>query len=168
MVEEYRRQGKNSSWVDKRIGEGSSKMTEDEKMKMRYLREQKEHARESLLGNDRHLSVNMSRKRNKFNLASDDESDDQDVLMGGFTHKGRKLGDFDDDFNEKVELSSEDEEDGGRRDKGKLTDEMVRGMNFGGGDLDEYAEEDGQQRKKTRKEVFDEIIEKSKAWNAAK
>jgi nucleolar protein 14 len=51
-------------------------MTEDEKMKMRYLREQKEHARESLLGDDRHLGVNMSRKRNKFNLASDDDSDD--------------------------------------------------------------------------------------------
>jgi nucleolar protein 14 len=88
--------------------------------------------------------------------------------MGGFTHKGRKLGEFEDDFNEKVELSSEDEEEGGRRDKGKLTDEMVRGMNFGGGDMDEYADEDGQKRKKTRKEVFDEIIEKSKAWNAAK
>ena len=64
-------------------------------------------------------------------------------MIGGFTHKGRKLGEFDDDFKEKVDLSSDDDdEDGaGRRDKGKLTDEMVRGMNFGGGELDEYAEE---------------------------
>jgi hypothetical protein len=39
LIDEYRRIGKNSEWVDKRIGQGSTKMSEDEKMKLRYLRE---------------------------------------------------------------------------------------------------------------------------------
>ncbi len=83
-------------------------MTEDEKMKLRYLREQKERAKASLLGNNQ--KVKASRKKNKFNLNSDDESDDQDVMVG-FTHRGRKLGEFEDDFKEKIEVSSDDEPD---------------------------------------------------------
>jgi len=83
-------------------------------MKLRYLREQKERAKASLLGN-----VSHQRKRSKFNLGSDDE--DQDVMIG-FTHKGHKLGDFEDDFKEKIDMSSDEEEN---RDKGKLTEEMV-------------------------------------------
>ena len=52
--------------------------------------------------------------------------------MIGFTHKGRKLGEFEDDFKEQIDLSSDDEAAG--RDKGKLTEEMVNVMNFGGGE----------------------------------
>ena len=44
---------------------------------------------------------------------------------------------------------------------GKLNEVMVMGMNFGGGQ-----EERGGQR--TRKEVFEEIIAKSKAYKMAK
>lgn len=51
--------------------------------------------------------------------------------MVGFTHKGRRLGEFEDDFKEKIEVSSDDERD---PDKGRLTEEMVNVMNFGGGD----------------------------------
>jgi nucleolar protein 14 len=67
-------------------------MSEEEKMKLRYLREQKERAKQSLLGN-----VHTARKKTKFNLGSDDE--EQDVMIG-FTHKGRQLGQFEDDFKE--------------------------------------------------------------------
>ena len=95
-------------------------MTEEEKMRLRYLREQKERAKQSLLGN-------AIRRRSKFNLGSDDE---QDTLIG-FTHKGRKLGDLEDDFREKIDQSSDDEE---KPDKGKLTEDMVNLMNFGGGE----------------------------------
>ena len=119
-------------------------MSEEEKMKLRYLREQKERAKASLLGNNQ--KVKSSRKKSKFNLNSDDESE-QDVMVG-FTHKGRRLGEFEDDFKEKIEMSSDDEPDVKDRD------------------------EDGNyiepQKKKSRKEIFDEIIEKSKAWDAAK
>ena len=45
---------------------------------------------------------------------------------------------------------------------------MVNRMNFGGGELDEDGNYLQPQKKKTRKEIFDEIIEKSKAWDAAK
>lgn len=51
--------------------------------------------------------------------------------MVGFTHKGRRLGEFEDDFKEKIDVSSDDERD---PDKGRLTEEMVNVMNFGGGD----------------------------------
>jgi hypothetical protein len=103
-------------------------MSEEEKMKLRYLREQKERAKQSLLGN---VPQTKNRRKNKFNLNSDDESDEQDMMIG-FTHKGRKLGEFEDDFKEQIELSSDDEAAG--RDKGKLTEEMVNVMNFGGGE----------------------------------
>ena len=126
LIDEYRRIGKNSEWVDKRIGQSSTKMSEEEKMKLRYLREQKERAKSALLGNN---NVKTARKKSKFNLGSDDE--DQDVMIG-FTHKGRRLGEIEDDFKEQIDISSEDE--GVDRDKGKLTEEMVNRMNFGGGD----------------------------------
>ena len=61
-----------------------------------------------------------------------------------------------DDFDDKISVSSEDPE---RPDKGKLTEEMVNTLNFGSGQPEE--------RKKTRKEIFEEIIEKSKAYKEA-
>lgn len=39
LLDEYRRLGKNSSIVDNRIAEKSSKLSEDDKMKLRYIRE---------------------------------------------------------------------------------------------------------------------------------
>ena len=72
----------------------------------------------------------------------------------GFTHKGKKLIDNHDDFNDKIALS-DDEQD---PDKGNLNEEMVNRLNFGGG-------EDEEKKKKTRKEVFQEIIEKAKTFD---
>lgn len=46
---------------------------------------------------------------------------------------------------------------------GKLNEEMVMTMNFGGGKKQSDATQE-----KTRKEVFEEIIAKSKAYKAAK
>ena len=45
LLDEYRRLNKNSVIKDNRIGEGSAKMTEEQKMKMRYMREQRDQAR---------------------------------------------------------------------------------------------------------------------------
>lgn len=102
-------------------------MSEDEKMRLRYLREQKDRAKATMLGNTN--ARPKQRNKQRFNLGSDDESE-QDVMVG-FTHKGRRLGDFEDDFKEKIDLSSDDEKD---NDKGHLTEEMVNIMNFGGGE----------------------------------
>jgi nucleolar protein 14 len=75
---------------------------------------------------------------------------------GGFTHKGKPLAE--DDFDEQISASSDDESP----DKGKLTEEMVNTMNFGQGDG-----QTSDERKKSRKEIFEEIIEKSKAYKEA-
>ena len=39
LLEDYRRLNKNSAIVDNRIGETSSKLSEEDKMKLRYMRE---------------------------------------------------------------------------------------------------------------------------------
>jgi hypothetical protein len=39
LVSEFRNRGKNSEFVDKRIAERATGMTEDDKMKLRYLKE---------------------------------------------------------------------------------------------------------------------------------
>ena len=117
-------------------------------MKLRYIKEQKDRASSYL---------KHSRKREKFNLDSD-ESEGGDVFLGnGFTHRGKPLLN-DDDFDEKIEASSDDE----RADKGNLNEDMVNEMNFGQGNEDAADE-----KKKSRKEVFEEIIEKSKAYKEA-
>jgi len=76
----------------------------------------------------------------------------------GFTHKGKRLVDNHDDFNDRIDLSDHDEQD---PDKGNMNEEMVNRLNFGGG-------EDGDSKKKTRKEVFQEIIAKSKTFDQAR
>ena len=147
LLQEYRKLGNNSSIVDQRLAEKSSKLSEDDKMKLRYIAEQKQGI-SSLL--------KTSRRKEKFNLDSSDE-EAGDIVMGGFTHRGKPLVD---DFNEKIEHSSDEEGPG--HGNGKLTEDVVKSMNFGGGS------QPAEERKKTQKEIYDEIIEKSKAFKEAK
>ena len=126
-------------------------MTDEEKMKLRYMREQRDRARERLEQKDRELeerkdaksgvqlSTKQSRKRTKFQLGSD--SDNNDVFMG-FTHKGKLLGKSGehDDFNEVISQDSDDDKNDRKNRKGFLNEEMVAKLNFGGGD-DENADE---------------------------
>lgn len=134
-------------------------------MKMRYMREQRDQAKERLLEKDKELddrkenqsggaslSTKQTRKRTRFQLDSDDEDDNGDVFMG-FTHKGKLLADGDggkDDFNEVISQDSDDDKNDRSKRKGFLNEEMVERMNFGGGDEDE----DKPTAKKSRKEVF--------------
>ena len=69
---------------------------------------------------------------------------------------------MEDDFNEKIEHSSDDE--ALYKDKGKLTEEMVNEMHFGRG---QAYEDEVSKKEKTRREVFKEIIDKSKAYKEA-
>lgn len=88
-------------------------------MKLRYIAEQKQ-------GISKMLSKTTgSRRKEKFNLDSSDE-EEGDIVMGGFTHKGKPLVD---DFNERIEHSSDEEGPG--HGNGKLTDDVVTRMNFG-------------------------------------
>ena len=152
-------------------------MTEEQKMKMRYMREQRDQARQRLEEKDRELeerkdaksgvqlSTKQSRKRTKFQLDSD--SDNNDVFMG-FTHKGKLLGKSGehDDFNEVISQDSDDDKNDRKNRKGFLNEEMVAKLNFGGG-VDDEGEEQGE-KKKSRKEVLQEIMEKSKSYDAAR
>jgi len=157
LVNEFRNRGKNSEFIDKRIAERATGMTEDDKMKLRYLKEQRDQAKASSTG-----AFTSSRRKTKFNL-SESGSDAGDEVYMGFTHKGRPL-EAEDDFNEHIDNSesSDDVDDNGmRRKKGQLPAEVVDNLNFGVG-------ADEPERKKTRKEVFEEIIEKSRAFDAAR
>ena len=111
----------------------------------------------------------MTTRRAKFNLDdlySDAEGDDNDGL-GGFTHRGRPLEEVD-DFQDDIPVTSDDDQNDDRDEQlGKLNDEMVMTMNFGGGRRNPAVpQKDPEER--TRKEIFAEIIEKSKAYKAAK
>jgi len=94
LVDEFKNRGKNSEFVDKRIAEKANGMTEDDKMKLRYLKEQKDQMRAAKTNGG---AFSNARKRAKFNLSDSGDSDGE-VFMG-FTHKG-KLLDKEDDFNE--------------------------------------------------------------------
>jgi hypothetical protein len=39
LVQEFKQRGRNSEFVDKRIGEKSSRLSEEDKMKLRFMRE---------------------------------------------------------------------------------------------------------------------------------
>lgn len=110
------------------------------------------------------LSTRQARKRTKFQLDSD--SDNNDVFVG-FTHKGKVLGNDKDDFNEDISQDSDDDKNDRQNRKGFLNEEMVERLNFGGGQ-DQEDMDQAKPLKKTRKEVFEEIIEKSKSYDAAR
>ena len=128
---------------------------------MLIQKDQEIEARKEAGSGARLQSTNQTRKRTKFQLDSD--SDNNDVFMG-FTHKGKLLTeDAHDDFKEDISQDSDDDKHDRKNRKGFLNEEMVEKLNFGGGD-----EEQAAPVKKTRKEVFQEIMEKSKSYDAAR
>lgn len=138
------RRNKVGGLIDRRFGEDDPNMTLEDKMIARYTREQQR----------------AHKKNSMFDLEGDDEP------MGGLTHGGRPLFDDDDvvrpvrvkdDFAEE-DLPSGDESDGSRAER-----RMLKRQRLAEAGEDEEAEEDEQpDRKKTKKEIYEEIIAKSK------
>ena len=116
-------------------------MTDEEKMKLRFMAEQKD-----LLTKQ----VSSTKKRSKFLLG---DSDDEGFNF--LTHKGKKIDDL--DKFDKISNSSEEYEDKDMR-KGIMTDEMVKSLNFGGGETEGMNEQELENRKKTREERHAEIM----------
>lgn len=87
LIEEYQTRGKNNLFIDHRIGGSSalSKMPEEDRMRLRYLREQREQLKQTKVSN----------KRAKYNL-DDLYSDEDGDHLGGFTHGGKPLEAIDD------------------------------------------------------------------------
>lgn len=134
------RRNKVGGLIDRRFGEDDPNMSLEDKMIERYTREQQR----------------SHKKSSMFDLEDDDEP------MGGLTHMGRPLFDDDevepmkDDFDDE-DLPSGDESDSSRAERRRLKRQRLVEAAEG------PEEDDGQpERKKTKQEIYDEIIAKSK------
>eukprot|EP00252_Welwitschia_mirabilis_P014875 TRINITY_DN32930_c0_g1_i1.p1 TRINITY_DN32930_c0_g1~~TRINITY_DN32930_c0_g1_i1.p1 ORF type:complete len:905 (-),score=254.76 TRINITY_DN32930_c0_g1_i1:497-3211(-) len=140
LLKEYETSRKSNVFLDKRFGEKDDNLPEEDRALLRFQRE-----RQAQL-----------RKKRKYVLTEGDD----DIL----THHGEALSTLD-DFQDEI---TDDEGD----DMMKLNDSMTKALNFGGGieqDLSENAtvpEENSKPRSK--KEIMEEIISKSKFYKAQK
>ena len=106
------------------------------------------------------IERNRNTKRKKFDLDSDSE-DMQNVRL---THRGTDVNDLDDRGNRHGDYDSDD-------DRGPMDDEIVEKFHFGGDEAEKEAKEKKEDDfftvKKTKEEVFKEIVIKSKMYKAA-
>jgi nucleolar protein 14 len=144
LLVEMQRRNKVGGLVDRRFGENDPSMSLEDKMIERFTREQQR----------------SHKKGSMFDL---EDNDDDELGEGFLTHGGKAIsfkdddGALRDDFADE-ELPSGDESDGSHAEKRRL--KRLRFEQSGEG---EGPEEDGQpERKKTKKEIYDEIIAKSK------
>lgn len=143
LLPEMQNKNKVGGLVDRRIGEGDTDMTPEERAAQRFAMEKS----------------GKGRKGGLFDL----ERSDDEGAGAGLTHGGRLLADLaTDDFGEDVSAGSESDGDDGallKRKRPSFDGEE-------GGEEKEYVEkeEDGAQpqRKKTKQEVMKEVIAKSK------
>lgn len=97
------------------------------------------------------------KKASKYELLSDD---DEDMGILNLTHKGKNLENID-DFKEEIDnFSDEDEAINGN--------DAVDNMNFQGFNDEEIMKLGGVSTKKNKKEVYEEIIKKSKQFKHLK
>ncbi|XP_077136163.1 nucleolar protein 14 [Ranitomeya variabilis] len=133
LLKEYQRRGKTNMFSDKRFGEYDTKLTPEEKMVKRFALERKKHAT----------------KKTVYNLNEEEE----------LTHYGQSLAALE-KMNDPVDSDSDTEE------RGALSAELTA-AHFGGGGLlrkkatSEQKEEEPE-KPKTRKELIEELIAKSK------
>lgn len=137
------RRNKVGGIVDRRFGEDDPNMTLEDKMMERFAREQ----------------MKSHKKNTVFDLEGSDDEQEQVTL----THAGKTLFDDDDieaghdDFDENVSDMESDDERSARK---KFLKRLRAEEEAAGGEG-----EDGQpERKKTKKEVMEEVIAKSKAF----
>lgn len=141
LLPEMQRRNKTGGLVDRRIGEGDIGMTPEERATERFA---------------------MEKQRKKGSSMFDLENSDDE---GGFglTHGGRSIGELaGDDFKDSVSGGSDDESDG------ELVRKKRRRSDVDEDDDDDQPEPeqpaDEPERKKTKKEVMEEVIAKSKMY----
>lgn len=138
LLVEMQRRNKVGGILDRRFGENDPTMAPEEKMLERFAREkQRSHKKSSM-----------------FDLEEDDASE-------GLTHMGKSIT-FEeelDDFQEK-DLEEDYDSDGSVREQQRL--KRIRALAATGSDDENEAENDEPERKKTKKEVMEEVIAKSK------
>ncbi|PNJ23428.1 NOP14 isoform 3 [Pongo abelii] len=132
LLKEYKERDKSNVFRDKRFGEYNSNMSPEEKMMKRFALEQQRH----------------HEKKSIYNLNEDEE----------LTHYGQSLADIE-KHNDIVDSDSDAE------DRGALSAELTA-AHFGGGGglLHKKTQQEGeeQEKLKSRKELIEELIAKSK------
>ncbi|XP_008991936.1 nucleolar protein 14 isoform X1 [Callithrix jacchus] len=132
LLKEYKERDKSNVFRDKRFGEYNSSMTPEEKMMKRFALEQQRH----------------HEKKSIYNLNEDEE----------LTHYGQSLADIE-KHNDIVDSDSDAE------DRGVLSAELTAAHFGGGGELlrrKTSQEGEEQEKPKSRKELIEELIAKSK------
>ncbi|KAF7593857.1 nucleolar complex protein 14 [Aspergillus hancockii] len=145
LLREIEKRNKVGGLVDRRFGEDDPGMTPEERAAERYARE----------------SQRKMRKDSMFNLEEDDDDDDFQL-----THKGQSLDDIDqDDFQERDlgEMEGEGSDSEAPRKRKRFLDDVDTELE-GLEDLEDGEEQPG--RKKSKHEVMQEVIAKSKHYKA--
>lgn len=135
LLLEMQRRNKVGGILDRRFGEDDPTMTPEEKMLERFAQEKQ-----------------RSHKKNTFDLEDDEEDPSEGLTHGGkaLTFDGEPVEDFQED-----DLDEDYDSDGSVRERQRL--KRIRAM------AGEDGDDDGEpERKKTKKEVMEEIIAKSK------
>ncbi|KAJ6668477.1 hypothetical protein lerEdw1_011959 [Lerista edwardsae] len=132
LLKEYKEKGKSNVFKDKRFGEYDTKINPEEKMMKRFALEQQK-----------------NHKKNIYNLNEDED----------LTHYGQSLADIE-KLNDIVDSDSDAEE------SGALSAELTASHFGGGGLLSKKAlpgqQEEEDKKPKSRKELIEELIAKSK------
>ncbi|KAM3599746.1 uncharacterized protein V6R79_010723 [Siganus canaliculatus] len=135
LLKEYKQKHKSNKLIDKRFGEYDTKMAPEDKILQRFTMERQR----------------AHNKKDVYNLNEEEE----------LTHYGQSLAEIE-KFNDLVNSDDESEE------KGLLSAELTASHFGGGGGLlkkktsGDQAEEDGIHRAKSRQELIEELIQKSK------
>ncbi|XP_022618566.1 nucleolar protein 14 [Seriola dumerili] len=137
LLKEYKHKSKSNKFIDRRFGEYDTKMAPEEKILQRFAMERQR----------------VHDKKDVYNLNEEEE----------LTHYGQSLAEME-KYNDLVNSDDESEE------KGLLSAELTA-SHFGGGGgggllrkktSGEQQEEEGNQRAKSRQELIEELIQKSK------
>lgn len=144
LLVEYKQMRKSNAFVDRRFGEGDESLTQEEKALMRF---QKQRMKE-LAGS-------------KFTLAEEDDYDGSEFQL---THEGKSLADALDAGDAWHGKDADEDEEG------EHGTDLLESYNFGGGaGGDGPGGKDGEGSKfKSKKEIMEEVIAKSKMFKAMK
>ncbi|KVI05291.1 Nucleolar protein 14 [Cynara cardunculus var. scolymus] len=141
LLKDYEQSGKSSVFVDKRIGEQNEELGEFDK---------------AILRSQREMRVKLS-KKSKYNL-SDGEEDEFDIEDGSLYPER-------DDFEDEVPF---DEEEDGEVTEAEKRSVILKQLSAHGTPGAHATGIEGEEnRQKTKKEVYDEIISKSKFFKVA-
>ncbi|WWC61126.1 uncharacterized protein I303_103705 [Kwoniella dejecticola CBS 10117] len=146
LLPEHQLRDHTGTFQDRRFGENDPSLSLEDRMLERYTRERQR----------------GQGKKGLFNLEDEDnglDGFDDGFALGGLTHGGRSVMDLPgDDFDAQGFGENDDDED---EDKGRVDRRTVNKGHFGGFDGEED-EEELPEKKKSKAEVMNEIIAKSK------